>query len=329
MKATSALACALLAIGVLSISGCAGTPQTKELLDADHEPRRSVELLDVPFFSQSEYQCGPAALATVLGSAGAKITPEALVSEVYLPGRQGSLQLELLASTRRRGYVPYVLEPRLADILDEVSAGSPVLVLQNLGLDWHPQWHYAVIVGFDLSAGNIILRSGQEARRVVSMDVFERTWERADFWAMVAMPPDRLPVTARETSYVSAILALERTKRWRDVSLAYHTALARWPNNLVARIGLGNSLYELGDLPGAEAAYRRAAHDHPRAAVAFNNLAQALADQERFPEAEEAARRAVRLGGPMQDQYRDTLEQIVVNSGPLSAPHPGSEMGSR
>ena len=294
------------------MAGCAGTPQTNELLAARGGSKHPVELTDVPFFPQTAYQCGPAALATVLASAGAAITPDVLASQVYLPDRRGSLQFELLAATRRHGYVPYVLEPRLDDVLNEVAAGTPVLVFQNLGLSWYPKWHYAVVVGFDLSTGEIILRSGGEARHIVSLRVFERTWKRGDFWAMVSVPPDRLPHTAKETSYVLAVLSLERLQHWQDVALAYDTALSRWPDNLVARIGLGNSRYALGDVPGAEAAYRRATRDHPDAAVAFNNLAQVLADQGRLREAEEAARQAVRLGGPMLELYEDTLDEILV-----------------
>lgn len=292
--------------------GCAGTPQTNELLATRGGPKYSVELTAVPFFPQTAYQCGPAALATVLASAGAAITPDVLAPQVYLPDRRGSLQFELLAATRRHSYIPYVLQPRLADVLNEVAAGTPVLVLQNLGLSWYPKWHYAVVVGFDLSTGEIILRSGGEARHIVSMRLFERTWKRGEFWAMVSMPPDRLPHTAKETSYVRAVMSLERLQRWHDVAVAYDTALSRWPDNLVARIGLGNSRYELGDVPGAEAAYRRATRDHPDAAVAFNNLAQILADQGRLREAEEAAQKAVRLGGPMLERYQDTLDQILA-----------------
>ncbi len=301
----------LIAVTMLLV-GCAGTAQTDALLAARSETIHAIELKDVPFFPQNAYQCGPAALATVLASAGAAITPEALVPQVYLPTRRGSLQFELLAATRRHGYIPYVLEPRLDRVLDEVAAGTPVLVLQNLGLGWYPKWHYAVVVGFDLSTGEMILRSGVEARHVVPMRVFERTWKRGNFWAMVSMPPDRLPHTADEASYVHAVLSLERLQLWHDTAVAYDTALSRWPKNLVARIGLGNSRYSLGDLSGAEAAYRRATHDHPDAAAAFNNLAQVLADQGRLREAEEAARRAVHLGGPMREQFEHTLDQILA-----------------
>lgn len=313
-KAARPLEGILLLAGMLLVAGCAGTPQTDALLAARATPSAAAELTEVPFFAQTAHQCGPAALATILASAGADVTPERLTPRVYLPERRGSLQLELLAAARREGYVPYVLPPRLEDVLDEVAAGTPVLVLQNLGLEWYPKWHYAVVVGFDLTAGEIILRSGEQARRVLPLQVFERTWARGDAWAMVGMPPDRLPSTAREAPYVHAIVGLERVGQWQAAATAYETALSRWPDNLIARIGLGNARHALGDGSGAEAAYRRATRDHPDAGVAFNNLAQVLADAGRLPEAEAAARRAVALGGPLLAQYEQTLEHILARS---------------
>lgn len=304
--------CGVFVAGILLAAGCASTSQTKQLLATPGNFVQPVQLTEVPFFPQEAYQCGPAALATILASAGASVTPEALAPQVYLPKRRGSLQFELLAATRRRGYIPYVLEPRLDHLLDEVAAGTPVLVFQNLGLSWYPRWHYAVVVGFDLSTREIILRSGREARHVISLKVFERTWKRGGLWAMVGLPPDRLPHTAEETRYVRTILGLERVHRWGDAATAYATALTRWPNNLIAQIGVGNSHYALGDLAGAEAAYRHATRDHPEAAPAFNNLAQVLADQGRLKEAEEAAREAVELGGPLLKSYEETLQQILA-----------------
>src|SRR2546430_4967683 len=134
-------------------------PQTAALRETlSPELQGKVELKDVPFFPQSEFQCGPAALATVLNESGVKVTPEDLVPEVYLPERKGSLQIEMLAAPRRHGLVSYQLAPRFEDVLRELSAGNPVIVLQNLGFGGG--WHYAVAVGYDYSYGELILRSG-------------------------------------------------------------------------------------------------------------------------------------------------------------------------
>ncbi len=294
----------------LLLSGCT-TPQVAELLakPATDLPRR-VELVDVPFFPQEEYQCGPASLATVFASAGVSVTPESLVAQVYLPGRQGALQAELMGATRRHGLVAYVLAPRLDDLLRELAGGRPVLVLENLVFDWYPVWHYAVAVGYDLDREEIVFRSGTTQRLVTSLSNFERIWRRGGYWAMLALPPDRLPATADETRYVSSIVALERVSP-QAAHRGYASALERWPVDLLARMGLGNSAYALHDLAGAQAAYRRATEDHPDSADAWNNLAQTLFELGRRDEAQSAAQRAVSLDGPRLDQYRATLKSIV------------------
>src|SRR5262249_33165121 len=77
----------LVCAGIALLQGCASfTPQTEALAEGWPEGLpRAHELTEVPFFPQSDYQCGPAALATVMVAAGVKVTPEELVPEVYLP----------------------------------------------------------------------------------------------------------------------------------------------------------------------------------------------------------------------------------------------------
>src|SRR5262249_34976020 len=97
-----------------------------------------------PLFPQDDYQCGPPALAVVLANAGVKATPQELVPQVSLPARQGSLQVEMLAAARRNGLVSYTLAPSYEALLRELAAGTPVILLQNLGL--FEGWHYAVAI---------------------------------------------------------------------------------------------------------------------------------------------------------------------------------------
>src|SRR5690606_37665875 len=153
-----AVACLVLA---LALGACAADPFRTPETAAWRSP---VELEDTPFFPQEKYQCGPAALATVLASSGVDVRPEVLTPRVYVPERGGSLQPEMLAASRDFGRLPYVIEPNLPSLLAEVAAGRPVLVLQNLGVRFAPAWHYAVVVGFSPETGEIVLRSGTQRR---------------------------------------------------------------------------------------------------------------------------------------------------------------------
>ena len=295
---------------VLLAAGCASlAPQTAKLRDtlapALHE---RVELTEVPFFPQSEYQCGPAALATVLAASGAKVTPEDLVPQVYLPERKGSLQIEMLAAARRHGMVSYQLAPRFADLLREVAAGNPVIVLQNLG--FKDGWHYAVAVGYDYDWGKLYLRSGETRRRVMSFFVHEFTWMRGGYWAMVALPPDRIPATADESRWLAAVAALERAGDPRAARTAYQTFLKRWPANVNAAVGLANTHHALGELRQAETVLRTAARENPESVIVLNNLAQTLSDQGRDAEALPMIERAATLGGPFSSAVEETKRGI-------------------
>jgi tetratricopeptide (TPR) repeat protein len=302
---------------LLCLVGCASTPQTRAVLDIQKSSLpRHILLDEVPFFAQEDYQCGPAALAMSLSAAGLSVTPEALTPQVYLPDRQGSLQAEMLGATRRRGAVAYQLEPALTNVLIEVADGTPVIVLQNLGLSWFAVWHYAVVVGYDLDQAKIMLRSGRDRLQLLPMTTFEHTWARSGYWAMVTLPPGRIPATANEMSFVSAVSAFERIGDPEHARISYLAALERWPGNLTAQIGVGNTAYKLKQLGEAEKAFRQAVQDHPGSVAALNNLAQTLADQQRYEEALPIARRAVSLGGALAETAKETLKMIEDKARP-------------
>ena len=299
----------LLAIVLCALAGCASVPGPEYGRALAPSQAAQVELTAVPFFAQDDHQCGPAALATALQAAGIARTPAQLADQVYLPERQGSLQVELLGASRRAGAVPYVLRGDPDDLLREVAAGHPVVVLQDVGLPLLPQWHYAVVVGYDLDGNTLTLRSGTARRLVMPIAGFDRTWARSGRWAFVALPPDRLPATADEPGYVAAAAAFERVMPALGPR-AYETALRAWPTSLFARLALGNAAYRRHDLDAARAQYGQATRDHPESGDAWNNLAQVLSDQGHTDEALRAARRAMAIGGPNGATYAATLRDI-------------------
>lgn len=300
------------------LSGCASlVPQTMGLRDAwPQGVAERTELREVPFFAQQEYQCGPAALATTLVHAGTPVTPDELVKRVYLPGREGSLQAEMLAAPRRYGKVSYQIAPRFDDLLREVAAGNPVLVLQDTGAGPITNWHYAVVVGFDYPAGELYLRSGETRRLAVPFTVFEYTWKKSNYWAMVTMPPERIPVTASEAAYLTAVAAMERVAAPGSSFAAYSAALQRWPGNVAASIGLANRHYALGELKEAETILRRAHVDHPESVAVINNLAHTLSDLGRNEEALALITQvAVTEGSPFATAVRETRTSILQRLG--------------
>ena len=289
---------------------CATPQQTRRLLTepAIDLPAR-VELEEIPFYPQQRHQCGPAALATVLGAHAIDVAPDDLTDEVFIPGLKGSLPEEIAAAARQRGMLAYPLRPSLADLLDEVAGGNPVLVFQNLGVDWFPKWHFAVVVGYDLATREVILRSGTTKRRHTSLSVFEKTWSRSGHWALVILPAGSIPESARAERYLSAAHDLELSGQVTAAISAYRAATRHWPNEMTAWMTYGNGLYATGNYRESEIAFRQAAHTAPDDPRPWNNLAYTLLETACPRQAQRAASCASGLE-PDNPDYRATMKEI-------------------
>jgi tetratricopeptide (TPR) repeat protein len=235
-----------------------------------------VELAATPFHPQADQQCGPAALATVLGAAGRPAPLEALAREIFLPGRGGSLQPEIIGAIRARGLLPYELGADTGELLAELAAGRPVLVLQKQGLGPWPAWHYAVVIGYDATRDTVLLRSGTTERLELRASLFDATWARAGRWAVTTLEPGQLPARPDVRRYTSAAAALEATGHLEAARSAYSAGAEHWPREPLLRLGLANVDAAQGRWHEAERGYAAVLELDPASAAALNNRAEAL-----------------------------------------------------
>ena len=112
--------------------GCSALQRTPMPQLPENVPA-GVELKTVPFYPQDAYQCGPATLAMALTWSGLALTPDDLKDQVYTPSRKGSLQLAMVAATRRHAKLAYTFHDPAA-LFPEIAADHPVIILQNLSL---------------------------------------------------------------------------------------------------------------------------------------------------------------------------------------------------
>lgn len=294
------------------VSGCSHTPQT-QLLKQNPAPPAATELTEVPFFPQTAYQCGPAALATVMQYRGVNVLPDDLVDQVYIPKKKGSLQIEMVAAVRKQGLLAYPVEPNLMALLNQVAAGHPVLVMQNLGYNWLPYWHYAVVIGFDVEKNELVLRSGETERWKTPFATFERTWARSEYWGMVIVPPDVLPADPVAASWMSAAHDLEQTGQAAAAKTAYQTALKQWPDSAVAGIALANLHYHQKQFDQADAVYAALLERQPQQAMLWNNRAYTLQALQCHQVALEAANCAASLS-PQDANVQSTLREMRASS---------------
>jgi len=222
----------------------------------------------VPFVPQEKYQCGPAALAMMLQWAGKTDSAQALVDEVWLPEREGSLGIELKAAARSRGLLAYPVEDE-DSLFQELQAGRPVLVLQNLALQSWPKWHFAVVTGYDKAGKTIILHSGTNKSETTHWNRFIRTWARADRWGFTLVQPGELPASATAHGLFRAISAAPNGEDFWPV------AVEHFPQSGELWFGYGNSLWAEQQREAALKAFQQAVSLIPEFVAAWNNLAYA------------------------------------------------------
>jgi tetratricopeptide (TPR) repeat protein len=303
-------AAAAAVLAAVALAACATSPPLAKGLP--HGAPSSLELAATPFFPQEAYQCGPAALATVLGASGVASTPESLTPQVFIPGRRGSLQLELVAAARRHGRLPYVLATTAHEMIAELADGRPVLVLQNLGAARLPVWHYAVLIGYDATRNVALLRSGTTKRLEMRWQRFAASWHRGGRFAFTTLVPGDIPAHAEAGRYIEAAAGLESAGQRGAAAAAYDAAIVRWPREPHAWLGRGNVAYAEGDLESAAGHYVRAIRLAPGDAAPRNNLAQVLIDAGCVEAARRQLERAMAFAddSPLAAAIADTHDRL-------------------
>ncbi len=166
-------------------SGC-GPKRLAEILPG--LPERGHHIEGVPFFRQTEHACGPAALASVLARWGRPADLADLTRKVVIPKLQGALPMDLERAAREAGLSTSTRHGDRDLIFAALRKDLPVIALLDLGLGPVRRPHYVVLTGFDDGNRLFILHDGATPDRTMAYRDFERSWERAGKWMLVAEP---------------------------------------------------------------------------------------------------------------------------------------------
>jgi|CXWL01.1.fsa_nt_gi tetratricopeptide (TPR) repeat protein len=275
MRGVQSAAILLFAAGLFS--GCASFPASRASAQA-----RQVRL-DVPFFSDDTDQCGPSALASVLGYWGKPALPALLREEIYRKNLKGSLTVDLLLAAQSRGLSAETADGGLTEVKKELDDGRPPIVFVNVGYRFYPIGHYMVITGYDDARRILFVHSGLNRDQKISYNKFNRQWALTKRWALMIAP---------------ALIGSADAAR-AEIELAR-----------------GNSAFVAGRFREAEAFFRKALETAPLHAGAANNLAMTLlARGGRLPEAEALAKDALSRSGSLRPYVVDTLASIYRRQG--------------
>ena len=143
-------------------------------------------IANVPFFPQEMYQCGPASLAEVFNFWGKKISPEEIASEIYSQSARGTLTLDMVLFSQRKGFAARQFKGDLKAIQKNIDSGYPLVAMVDLGFSFFEQSHFLVILGYN--EDGLFMHSGREESKFISLTTFMKTWEKTGFWTLLITP---------------------------------------------------------------------------------------------------------------------------------------------
>ncbi len=184
-SACAKVCCLFLIAGVMA-AGCAAP---KAMLDAGHNP--SI-LLQVPFFPDNADQCGPSALASVLGFWGMATELTKLREELYQSHLKGALTADLLLVAENRGLTAEMINGDLPRIKAELDAGRPVIVFVDVGYFFYSKGHFMVVIGYDDQLESVFVHSGMNRSQRMLYKKLEKQWKKTDRWALLIKSPKPL-----------------------------------------------------------------------------------------------------------------------------------------
>ncbi|HVL66123.1 MAG TPA: C39 family peptidase [Vicinamibacterales bacterium] len=154
---------------------------------ASAQPSAPVRFLDVPFIQQSEALCGGAAAAMVMRYWGATGVDAESFAPLVDAAAGGIRAADLLEDLRRRGWQAQSFRGDAALVQGRLAKGQPLVMLIE---DRPGAFHFVVVVAW--TNGRVVYHDPARAPfRVVGEAAFEAAWQKADRWAMLALPPDR------------------------------------------------------------------------------------------------------------------------------------------
>jgi hypothetical protein len=145
---------------------------------------------EVPFFPQEKYECGPAALASVLSYHGLNSSPEEIASEIFSSSAKGTLDFDMLLYAMGKGLAAEVYAGSMDAIARSINAGNPLIVLVDYGFWVYQQNHFMVVVGYDDKG--VVVNSGRESLKFIPSGEFLKIWEKTKYWTLSVRPESRL-----------------------------------------------------------------------------------------------------------------------------------------
>ena len=183
----------MLAVALLAAALCPGCVWFVRVPPLEPLPVRRIVLSEVKYTPQeTDWDCGPACLTTVMRHHGSALTLPDVERSLKRSANGGTIVPELMFFARKNGFAVSYFEGSINDLRRRVLGGKPLILFLHPAPDIvryiGRQGHYVVAVGFDDDEREVILHTGDRAFDTMSYRELQLEWSRTRFAAILVEP---------------------------------------------------------------------------------------------------------------------------------------------
>lgn len=298
------------------LAGCATSFTHRVNPPSNFETRESFYLENVPSVAQKAYQCGPAALESVIRYWGGSADADSIGKTLYESGTRGVFNFSLAQHLKTRGFWSEIhREPGEENLKRWLRKGVPPIVMLDSGTLWARTYHFVVLKGFDDRQEIFYANTGVLETQAIDYGEFERRWKKAGHWALIASPPESVDWELDEAQSIEIALLFEKNGNLAQAERWTESALRKNPESLTAKFNLANIHAKSNRPEQAKIIYRELLNQHPSRPEISNNLAWAYYEEGRYEDALQVIETAFKNGAPKNYDILDTAGMIYCKLG--------------
>jgi len=290
------------------ISGCASYSYPAKAPSLPYE-EGVYYVRNVPPVAQSTYQCGPAALESVLRYWGKEAQADLISRDLYQPGSRGIFNFMLAQYARSQGFWTESGDIDESKLKLWILKDIPSIVMLRTGplLLWVSNYHFVVVNGFDDANQIFYANTGKAQTQAIPYKQFRKRWKGSGCWRLIICPPDKVDWELDAEAAADLAFLLETSKRLDLAEKWYQYALEKNPKKHIVRFNLGNVYLKTERWDEAENLYLDLLEEKPESAPVSNNLAWIYIKKGKYQEAVHAIQEAFVKGAPRPYDILDTL----------------------
>jgi tetratricopeptide (TPR) repeat protein len=313
------------------LAGCATSFTHRVSPPPAFETHESLYLEKVPPIAQKAYQCGPAALESVIRYWGGSADADSIGKAIYGPRTRGVFNFSLAQYAKTLGFWTEIHEEWGAEDLRQwLRKGVPPIVMLDTGTLWVRTYHFVVLKGFDDRMKIFYANTGVLETQAIDYGEFERRWKKASHWSLIVSPPEKVDWELDEAKSIELALIFEKNGNLNQAKQWLESALIKNPESLAGKFNLAN-IYSRSNRPEqAKILYQELLNKNPDRPEISNNLAWIYYEEGRYEDALKIVETAFKNGAPQNYDILDTAGMIYCKLGRAEdAQRAFSEAGSK